>query len=124
DGYRMHARIADGKAQLLTRTGLDWSKQYRFTIEALDRTRSLRFQNDPAHRLCHRSPAVAARRLARLIWRTAPQPATIAHLRHPLGAREMAAPHPPGAPGLFGRIGIHHNPGDLPPVRSFVIGVK
>lgn len=35
DGYRMHARVADGKAQLLTRTGLDWSKQYRFTIEAL-----------------------------------------------------------------------------------------
>ena len=39
DGYRMHARLADGKAQLLTRTGLDWSKQYGFTIEAL---RSLR----------------------------------------------------------------------------------
>jgi bifunctional non-homologous end joining protein LigD len=35
DGYRMHARLVDGKAQLLTRTGLDWSKQYRFTIEAL-----------------------------------------------------------------------------------------
>src|SRR5215470_16879457 len=35
----MHARLADGKAQLLTRTGLDWSKQYGFTIEAL---RSLR----------------------------------------------------------------------------------
>jgi len=31
----MHARLADGKAQLLTRTGLDWSKQYGFTIEAL-----------------------------------------------------------------------------------------
>jgi bifunctional non-homologous end joining protein LigD len=35
DGYRMHARLADGKAQLLTRTGLDWTKQYGFTIEAL-----------------------------------------------------------------------------------------
>jgi bifunctional non-homologous end joining protein LigD len=35
DGYRMHARLVDGKAQLLTRTGLDWSKQYRFTIESL-----------------------------------------------------------------------------------------
>jgi bifunctional non-homologous end joining protein LigD len=35
DGYRMHARLVDGKAQLLTRTGLDWSRQYRFTIEAL-----------------------------------------------------------------------------------------
>ena len=35
DGYRMHARLVDGKAQLLTRTGLDWSKQYRFTIDAL-----------------------------------------------------------------------------------------
>jgi bifunctional non-homologous end joining protein LigD len=35
DGYRMHARLADGKAQLLTRTGLDWSKQCSSTIEAL-----------------------------------------------------------------------------------------
>jgi ATP-dependent DNA ligase len=35
DGYRMHARIDGDKIQLLTRTGLDWSKQYRFTIEAL-----------------------------------------------------------------------------------------
>jgi ATP-dependent DNA ligase len=39
DGYRMHARLADGKAQLLTRTGLDWSPRYERTIEAL---RSLR----------------------------------------------------------------------------------
>jgi DNA ligase D-like protein (predicted ligase) len=35
DGYRMHARLADGKPQLLTRTGLDWSYRYRSTIEAL-----------------------------------------------------------------------------------------
>jgi hypothetical protein len=35
DGYRMHARIAAGKAQLLTRTGLDWSHRYRFTINPL-----------------------------------------------------------------------------------------
>jgi bifunctional non-homologous end joining protein LigD len=39
DGYRMHARLVDGKAQLLTRTGLDWSKQYGFTVEALTNTR-------------------------------------------------------------------------------------
>jgi len=32
DGYRMHARMADGKAQLLTRTG---PGHYHFTIEAL-----------------------------------------------------------------------------------------
>jgi ATP-dependent DNA ligase len=25
DGYRMHARLDGGRAQLLTRTGLDWS---------------------------------------------------------------------------------------------------
>src|SRR5215831_17722445 len=31
----MHARLVDGKAQLLTRAGLDWSKQYRFTIDVL-----------------------------------------------------------------------------------------
>jgi ATP-dependent DNA ligase len=35
DGYRMHARLDGGRARLLTRTGLDWSKRYRFTIEAL-----------------------------------------------------------------------------------------
>jgi bifunctional non-homologous end joining protein LigD len=37
DGYRMHARIDDGRIQLLTRTGLDWSHRYRYTIEALKR---------------------------------------------------------------------------------------
>jgi len=29
DGYRMHARLDGGKIQLLTRTGLDWSRRYR-----------------------------------------------------------------------------------------------
>jgi ATP-dependent DNA ligase len=29
DGYRMHARLADGKAHLLTRTGLDWCTPLR-----------------------------------------------------------------------------------------------
>jgi hypothetical protein len=31
----MHARVEGERIQLLTRTGLDWSKRYRFTIEAL-----------------------------------------------------------------------------------------
>src|SRR5262245_34807899 len=35
DGYRMHARLDRGKVQLLTRTGLDWSRRYPRTIEAL-----------------------------------------------------------------------------------------
>jgi len=35
DGYRMHARLDRGKIQLLTRTGLDWSRRYPRTIEAL-----------------------------------------------------------------------------------------
>ena len=35
DGYRMHARVDGERIQLLTRTGLDWSRRYRFTIEAL-----------------------------------------------------------------------------------------
>jgi ATP-dependent DNA ligase len=35
DGYRMHARLVGGKAQLLTRTGLDWSNRYPSTIKAL-----------------------------------------------------------------------------------------
>src|SRR5215471_14343265 len=39
DGYRMHARLDRGKIQLLTRTGLDWSRRYPRTIEVL---RSLR----------------------------------------------------------------------------------
>ena len=28
DGYRMHGRLDHGKAQLLTRTGLDWTRKY------------------------------------------------------------------------------------------------
>ena len=35
DGYRMAARIDNGRAQLLTRTGLDWSDKYPSVIEAL-----------------------------------------------------------------------------------------
>lgn len=35
DGYRMHARVNDGWAKLLTRTGLDWSHRYSRTIDAL-----------------------------------------------------------------------------------------
>ena len=34
DRYRMHARLDQGKVQLLTRTGLDWSRRYR-TIRVL-----------------------------------------------------------------------------------------
>jgi bifunctional non-homologous end joining protein LigD len=35
DGYRMHALLDRGKIQLQTRTGLDWSRRYPRTIEAL-----------------------------------------------------------------------------------------
>ena len=35
DGYRMHARLDCGKIQLLTRTGLDWSKRYRRIVEVI-----------------------------------------------------------------------------------------
>ena len=35
DGYRMHARLDSGKIRLLTRTGLDWSRRYPRTVEAL-----------------------------------------------------------------------------------------
>jgi bifunctional non-homologous end joining protein LigD len=35
DVYRMHARIDGSKVTLLTRNGLDWSRRYRRTIEAL-----------------------------------------------------------------------------------------
>jgi bifunctional non-homologous end joining protein LigD len=35
DGYRMHARLDRAKVQLLTRTGLDWSRRYPRTIKAL-----------------------------------------------------------------------------------------
>jgi bifunctional non-homologous end joining protein LigD len=35
DSYRMHARPDKGRAQLLTRTGLDWSHRNRATVEAL-----------------------------------------------------------------------------------------
>jgi ATP-dependent DNA ligase len=35
DGYRMAARIDNGRAQLLTRTGLDWTNKYPGAIAAL-----------------------------------------------------------------------------------------
>ena len=35
DGYRMHARIADKQAKLLTRTGLDWTEKYQSIAAAL-----------------------------------------------------------------------------------------
>jgi ATP-dependent DNA ligase len=35
DGFRMAARIDNGRAQLLTRTGLDWTEKYPSTIAAL-----------------------------------------------------------------------------------------
>ena len=47
DGYRMHARLEGGKAQLLTRTGLDWTAKYRFTSEAL---RALSVENGLSRR--------------------------------------------------------------------------
>ena len=34
DGFRMAARIDDGRAQLLTRTGLDWTDKYPSVVEA------------------------------------------------------------------------------------------
>jgi len=37
DGYRMQARIADGKATLRTRKGLDWSDRFPSVIAALGR---------------------------------------------------------------------------------------
>jgi bifunctional non-homologous end joining protein LigD len=35
DGYRMAARIENGRAQLLTRTGLDWTDKYPSAAAAL-----------------------------------------------------------------------------------------
>src|SRR6202041_1508059 len=35
DGYRMAARIDNGRTQLLTRTGLDWTAKYPGVIAAL-----------------------------------------------------------------------------------------
>jgi bifunctional non-homologous end joining protein LigD len=35
DGYRMAARVDNGRVQLLTRTGLDWTDKYPSAIAAL-----------------------------------------------------------------------------------------
>jgi DNA ligase D-like protein (predicted ligase) len=37
DGYRMAARIDNGRVQLLTRTGLDWTAKYPGAIAAIER---------------------------------------------------------------------------------------
>ena len=39
DGFRMAARIDDGRVQLLTRTGLDWTDKYPSAIAALANVR-------------------------------------------------------------------------------------
>jgi bifunctional non-homologous end joining protein LigD len=41
DGYRVHARLDRGKAQLLTRTGLDWNHKYPPITAALSGLPSL-----------------------------------------------------------------------------------
>jgi len=35
DGFRMAARIDNGRAQVLTRTGLDWTDKYSSAVSAL-----------------------------------------------------------------------------------------
>jgi hypothetical protein len=35
DGYRMAARVENGRVQLLTRTGLDWANKYPLVPSAL-----------------------------------------------------------------------------------------
>jgi bifunctional non-homologous end joining protein LigD len=40
DGYRMAARIDNGRVQLLTRTGLDWTSKYPSAIAALGNIRA------------------------------------------------------------------------------------
>ena len=39
DGFRMAARIERGRAQLLTRTGLDWTDKYPSVVAALAKVR-------------------------------------------------------------------------------------
>jgi bifunctional non-homologous end joining protein LigD len=40
DGYRMHIRLEDGKARLLTRTGLDWTDKYPAIAKAASKIRA------------------------------------------------------------------------------------
>src|ERR1700689_4292714 len=40
DGFRMAARIDNGRAQLLTRTGLDWTAKYPSAAAALSKPRN------------------------------------------------------------------------------------
>jgi ATP-dependent DNA ligase len=42
DGYRMHARLDRGEAQLLTRTGLDWTRKYPVIGAALSALPAIR----------------------------------------------------------------------------------
>jgi ATP-dependent DNA ligase len=40
EGFRMAARIDNGRAQLLTRTGLDWSDEYPSIIAAFSNSKA------------------------------------------------------------------------------------
>jgi ATP-dependent DNA ligase len=51
DGYRMAARVDNGRAQLLTRTGLDWTGKYPSAVAALAKVLAdLRRRLDPLAR--------------------------------------------------------------------------
>jgi len=60
DGYRMAARIDNGRVQLLTRTGLDWTSKYPSVIAALSNMNVKTAYVDGALE-ANRANAVAAR---------------------------------------------------------------
>jgi hypothetical protein len=56
--------------------------------------------------------------------RTTSPELSLPDLSHPLGSREMALPDLPGALRILLYVEAQHNPGDLPPVGAFLIGIE
>jgi bifunctional non-homologous end joining protein LigD len=60
DGFRVSARVGGGRAQLLTRTGVDWSDKYPSVIAALAKLQVESAYLDSGLRLSFLAPDIVA----------------------------------------------------------------
>ena len=70
DGYRTAAHVSEGKVQLITRGGLDWTKRYGDLPEAFRRCRAV-MPSSTARSSCSTARASAASRCCRMPCRKA-----------------------------------------------------
>jgi hypothetical protein len=85
DDYRLQIRIRDGRARLLTRTGIDWTNRYPWIVEAAARLRTASATARDEPRLAHvfhgEQQLFDMRNLAEIIEHDAHRPHTFEALR-------------------------------------------